>query len=524
MSTPQPLLSAPTGGSHPARLSVRHRELAITALAGGVALAVALAVTVAMPKPNYALVLGAILGVIAVGTLVSYGRLEVSVSVLALYVGLIEGPLKLIIYSQAVSAVRDVLIGAVATGALMRIWESGRRVRLPPLSGWVLAFVALVLVEAFNPNTLGITKAIGGFRQQLEWVPFFFFGYALMRSRERLRKLFVILGVIALANGLISTYQTRLSPGQLASWGPGYAELIHGSSENGSGKLTGREYVSEGVAHVRPPGLGSDAGFGGGVGVLALAGALALLATSPRRRRWIALLLCLGALLAVVTALARLSAVGAGIGVVAFVALSLSAGKRVSGPLGALVAVAVLALPLGAVLVASEGQGIFSRYESIVPTKVVNTSTSYKEVSLDQIPHDISAAPFGFGLATAGAASAFGGRSSVSLEGHGFSAETEFNFITDELGLPGLVLWVAISLLVIALAVRGLPRVKDVDARILLAGMFAAYIAFTIMSFDGPVTAGGAFGPYFWFAFGTAAYWFAGPGRRADAHGRVVEA
>jgi len=110
----------------------------------------------------------------------------------------------------------------------------------------------------------------------------------------------------------------------------------------------------------------------------------------------------------------------------------------------------------------------------------------------------------------------------VKLEGHGFSAETQYNFVTDELGLPGLMLWVAMSLLVIGLAVRGLPRVRDVDVRIHLAGMFAAFIAFTIMGFDGPSAAGAAFGSYFWFALGTAAYWFVGPGRHTDERGRVA--
>jgi hypothetical protein len=520
MSTLQPDLLSPIGGrAHSARASGRGRELLISALAGLVALALALAVTVAMPKPNYALVFGSLLLVLGVVALVVCSRLEVTVTLLALYVGLVDGPVKLLVFNQATSAIRDVLIGAVALGALMRLRAGGRPVRLPPLSGWVFAFVALVFVQAFNPNTQGIVKVIGGFRQQLEWVPFFFFGYALMRTKARFRKLFVILGVIALANGLVGTYQTRLSPGQLAAWGPGYAELVHGS-EN----LSGRQYVSEGVAHIRPPGLGSDIGFPGSVGVLALTGALALLATARRRRRWIAMVFCLGALLAVVTALARLSAVGAVVSVMAFVALSLSAGRRVTGPLSALAMVAVLALPLGAVLVAAEGHGVFSRYESIAPTKVVGTSTSYKEVSLNQIPHDIATAPFGFGLGTAGAASAFGGHTSVSLEGHSFSAETQFNFVIDELGLPGLLLWIALSLMVIGLAVVGLPRVKDVEVRILLAGMFAAYIAFSLMGFDGPVTSGAAFGAYFWFAMGTAAYWFLGPGRRADEHGRVVSA
>ena len=54
-----------------------------------------------------------------------------------------------------------------------------------------------VIVEAFDPKTLGLLKVLGGFRQQLEWVPFFFFGYALIRTKRRFRQLFLVLGVIA---------------------------------------------------------------------------------------------------------------------------------------------------------------------------------------------------------------------------------------------------------------------------------------------------------------------------------------
>ncbi len=41
--------------------------------------------------------------------------------------------------------------------------------------------------------------------------PFFFFGYVVMRSKKRFAGLFLILGVLALANGVVSTYQSRLS-------------------------------------------------------------------------------------------------------------------------------------------------------------------------------------------------------------------------------------------------------------------------------------------------------------------------
>ncbi|MGH2854830.1 MAG: hypothetical protein ACRDLF_11650, partial [Solirubrobacteraceae bacterium] len=315
MSAPHPRLSSPLAGVHPAVLNRRIGELALIGATGLVPLAMALAIALEVPDPNLLLVAGLALGAVGVIALVVNTRLEVSVALLALYLGTLDGPVKLLTANQAASAVRDVLIFAVVLGAVVRLLIAGERVRLPPLAGWVLAYVVLVLAEAFNPNTLGTLKILGGFRQQLEWVPFFFFGYLLVRSRDRFRKVFLILGVIALANGVVGAYQTRLTPAQLASWGPGYAERVYGSET-----LSGRKYLSEGVARVRPPALGSDSGFGGSVGVIALAGTVALLASS-RRRRWLAVVLCLGALLAIATSLARLSVVGAVIALLGFVLL-----------------------------------------------------------------------------------------------------------------------------------------------------------------------------------------------------------
>jgi hypothetical protein len=460
---------------------------------------VALGISLNVANPNLLLSFALACGAVGIVALMVSPRLEVTVAVLALYLGLLDGPVKLLTANQAASSVRDVLIAAVSVGVLARLLAKRERLRLPPLSGWVLAFVALVLIEAFNPNTHGILKVVGGFRQQLEWVPFFFFGYVLMRSRERFRKLFIILGLIALVNGMVSTYQTRLTPAQLASWGPGYAEHV-----NGTETLTARRYRSgSGETLVRPPGLGSDSGFGASVGVLALPGALALLAIG-RRRRLLYALLCLGAILAVVTGLGRLQVLGSIVAVVSFALLSLSAGRRATRALGALLAIVALALPFGVLLVSAEGGEVFSRYASIEPSNVATTSTSYKEKSLGLIPHYISSDPFGFGLATAGPAS-----------------ETQYNFVVDELGAPGLILFVALLLELAVLVIRRLPRVADLDIRIYLAAAFAPIFAFAIMGLRGAFMDTSAAGPYFWFAVGIAAYWFAGPGR-APAPGLVA--
>lgn len=515
MNAPLPLVSGPNGGHHPAVMNRRVRDLALIGVGWLIPVVIALGIVREVPNPSFVLAFAVMFGVTGVLALMFSRRLELTVMVLAIYLGCLDGPVKLLSAGhEATAVIRDVLIFAVCLGAIMRLVASRQRIQLPPLSGWIVAWVLLVLVNAVNPNTDGIVKALGGFRQELEWIPFFFFGYALIRSKARFRQMFLLLGVIALANGLVSTYQTRLTPGQLAAWGPGYHERVNGTSTGKGTGTTGRKYISEGVERVRPMALGSDSGFGGSIGVIALAGALSLLAVQRRRRRWIAVLLCVGSLLAVATCLGRLQVVGSVIALFAFAGLSLCAGRRVGRPLKALLAIMALALPLGLVLISAEGAGVFSRYESIG-----SKATSYKTGSREEVLKDIEADPFGFGLGTAGAATGFGGRSTVTLEGHSFSAETQYNFVTDELGLPGLLLYVSFSLMLMTLAVRRLRRVEDVDVRICIVGVFAAFIAVFIMGTDGPVLGTAASGPFFWLTGGIAAYWLAGPGQRSKSSG-----
>jgi hypothetical protein len=466
MTFPYPRQLRATGSAQAAIADRPLRESLLVGFAWLASLALALGIAVAVPHPNLGLALAVMLGAVAVLVLVLTKRLEVKVTLVALYLGLLDGPIKLVTGGhELASSVRDVLIVAVCLAPVLSLVVRRERVRLPPLSGWVLGYVGLVLIEAFNPKTAGLLKALAGFRQLLEWVPFFFFGFVLMRSKERFRKLFLVLGVVALANGAVATYQTFLSPAQVASWGPGYHSRIYPSAGGG------RAYASEGEGRVRPLGLGSDSGFGGGVGLLALPGALALLATTRGRRRWVGAVLSLGALIAILTSLGRLQVVGAAIAVIAFALLSSVVGRRVSRPLAAVLGVIVLAVPLGAVFVSTLRSGTFSRYESISPTNVASTSTSYKQSSWQRIPHQLGIAPLGVGLA----------------------------------------------LNVIALALRRLRRIADVELRIDLAAVVAPVIALVLMGFSGPLSTSAALGPYFWFAAGIAAYWFTGARRAATA-------
>ncbi len=506
MNLPRPRSATGAGVGHPVVMERRLGDAAMLGLSALIPAVAALAVTIALPHVSLTLVLLVIAGVVGVFALVVSSRLVVSATLIVLYLGLLDGVIKLSFSSrEATASIEDVIILAVCLGALMRLAVRREKVKLPPLSAWVLAWVLLVVVNAFNPRTEGILHVLGGFRQNLAFVPFFFFGYALMRSKRRFRQMFVVMGVITIANGAVAAYQTGLSPSQLASWGPGYHNLIY--APNGG---SGRVYFSEGEARVRPPGLGSEAGTSGALGHIALPMCIALLIVA-RRRRWLAALFCLGAILAVVIGLGRTQLVGAGLGVLAFVGLAMLSGRQFSRAMVTLLAVVVLAIPVGAIFVSSLRSGTFKRYESL---NTSSETTLHKESAWTKIPKYVAAAPFGFGLGNSGPVSGLGGSANKNLfEGHGLTSETEYNVLVKELGAVGLILWPLIPIYLTFFVVRRMRRVRDGELAICLAGAIAAFIPLPIEGSTAFISGGASSGAYYWFAVGVIAYWFAGPGR-----------
>jgi hypothetical protein len=203
--------------------------------------------------------------------------------------------------------------------------------------------------------------------------------------------------------------------------------------------------------------------------------------------------------------------------IVGFVGYSFIAGRRISKPILALLAVVTLALPLGEFFVSSVGSDVFSRYTSIAPETAASTAGGYKINDLKQIPKYVAAEPFGFGLGTAGAVSGFGGKNKEVFEGHNINAETQYNLLVKELGIFGILLWAGFLIRLIVLAATHLRRVIDPEIQLLLVALSAPLIAVFFMAIDGPVSTGVSGGLYLYFAAGVMAYWFLGEGRRYGA-------
>lgn len=430
-------------------------------------------------------------------------RYELTLVALLLYLGLVDGVVKLSMASTGATLIRDVLLYAIALGAVVRMILRRQRLTAPPLVGFVFAWVVVCVVQLANPANVSLLHAASSLRQHLEFVPLFFFGYLVLRSERRLLGLLMLVAAVAAINGIVALFQWHLTPQQFASWGPGYAKLIHGTST-----LSGRAFVdANGVAHVRPTALGSDIGFGGAVGMVALPALAALIAMAWRRPRLWLLILVTAPLvvLAVWTSQARTQVVAAVVALIAFLALTMTSRRGVT----AIVSIAVVGLTTYGLVSAVSGHtnsasAHASRYGSITPGKVIGTTIDYRKATFQLIPTYIVKYPLGAGLGSTGPASGahVGGSATTSLD-----AESEFTFLLVETGIPGLVVMTTFMLVVIVVGLR-LRAVSDVHLQRSLMALVAVLIGIFATWIVGIATAAPPSAPMFWLCAGTFAFWY----------------
>jgi hypothetical protein len=481
------------------RVSTALRGRVFIALGGGVLSAVFLAVLVSKSS-------GSVLRVAAPGLLIAVAvwmflseHYERTLAVFALYLGLLDGFVKLKTGSSLATLGRDVLLYAITIGAVVRLVMQRSAPRLPTLSAGVICWVAICLAEVLNPVAGSTLHALAGTRQHLEFVPLFFFGYAVMRSNRRLTALLVLLIVAASANAVVAVIQEHLSLAELASWGPGYAAQVYGTVIG-----TARTFYSSTGEHIRPSALGSDEGFGGLLGILAVPAVLAL-ASSWNRAPWRLVVAILGTplvIVAVVTSQSRTAVVGAAVAGLAYLILTATTrkGAQTLATAGVLALVAYFALP--AVFPSAVDQA--NRYSSIAPTRVISTAFSYRSGTLALVPQYMYDYPLGTGIGRNGPAA---GSSVGGLQSVGGNAESEFNFLVLELGIPGLLILTGLTGTAICIGVR-LRRIEDLNLQRSAMALVAANIGIGAVWFAGIMTANSPTSPFFWFTAGVIVYWW----------------
>lgn len=450
---------------------------------------------------------------------------QLALAVLMLYLGLLDGYLKLATGSTVVTFVRDAFLFALVIGLLVRATVQGKRLPLPPLSGWVIAFAVLVFVQLGNPQAGTLIHSLAGVRTHLEFVPLFFLAAAYVRTTRSLRIFCILLAVIAAGNAIASWVQFNESPQQFAAWGPGYAERVLGTGAFAGAARTFSTGVASQPGRNRPFGLGSDAGDGGLFAALALCGILAL-ASFTRRRRYqlFAVAMALAAVVGIVTSEGRGVIVAAVIALIAFGVLTIRARNRLTSLLGLAIAVVASLFVIQAIVSAAGSAGL--RYSGLTPTSILNTTSKARGSSIAEIPYNLTTYPFGAGLGTAGPASSAPGASQVTLTKTP-DTETEFSFLIVETGIVGMLVVTGFTLTLLALGVRRVRREPDREARVLLAAVVAPLASIFALFFSSDVSVSVPTGPYLWAVAGIISYWLiALPAtrRRAAASAKSVSA
>jgi hypothetical protein len=472
--------------------------------------AVSFRAAVVLPTAPIEVILLAVFGVTCTWMLLS-SRYKWTLAVVLLYVALADGFIRLRTGTSELTLLRDGLLYAVVIGAVVRTLVRRDRVEVPPLTGWVVAFVAAVFIQLANPANGTLAHSVASLRPHLEWVPLFFLGYYVMRSTKRIRVFLVLLLVVATANGFANVVQLSMSLDELASWGPGYYQRVWGTGDvsgryykAGEDRFTGVE-----ILRTRAFGLGSDIGFGGVLAMLALPGGLALISLNRFGwRSWLYIALTGGAIFAVLTSSQRTAVVSAVVAAGAF-ALLASSRRRLPHLVTAVVLTGLLTFGVGSAL--SGGSiGALNRYYDIVPGQVLTTTYEARQGTLSLVPRYAAEFPLGAGIGSLGPAAGLGGAGRPNQELNG---ESEFTFLIVELGLLGLVALLGLNVKLLGGAWRRLRRMSDDRHQVLLAALTAPLFALLATWIVGAPTSNTPGSPYFWFVAGTLAYWLF---RRSD--------
>ena len=489
------MIDAPTGvfTRGPGLAAWRRAGYALVFAAFGVA---AFLAATHVQAPSLGLAVGVAAGV-GIGVWMFFSeRIERPLAVFLLYLGLLDGFLKLRTNSSSITLGRDALLYAIVLGYLARATLRRQSLPLPPLSGWVLAFAAVVLVQLFNPADTGVTHIPGALRPHLEFVPLFFIGHAVLQTKARLRLFFALMLVIAFANGIVNVVQLDMSPAQLASWGPGYAARINGVG------VSGRVYTtSAGTVRTRPFGLGDDSGVGELWGMLAFGGALALVTLATRQSIGrFALLLCVGPPLAIISGESRGALLASVAALVAYTWFATSARRLIPTLAGLILAIVVIG-GVFAYISSVSGAGVFARYATITPAQLASTTGKARGPSFAAIPQLITHHPLGFGLGSVGPAASFAGGGNV-----GGNGETEPGFLVSELGIPGLLVVYGFNLRLLFLGVTRARRLEP-ETRTYVAALLAGLVGLLLLGVSSATTATSPASAYLWFAGGALSYW-----------------
>lgn len=412
------------------------------------------------------------------------------------YALLLDGFLRLSL-DRDLRIVRDIFPAVLIALLIADVAVRGRRLPRLPMLAAVAAFTTIIIAQVFHPAEVSLTKGIQATRPHLEYVVLFIVAAIVLKDNRRLEHLLLLIACCGAINGAVGLTQSQLAPEQLASWGPGYETLVLDANANSVGRAARVFTDDAGTVRIRPPALGSDAGFGSTVGLIALPAALALILLLHGPRRYLAMA-CVPLIVAgIATSQIRAGVVGAVFATLVFLLLI---SLRRGGGQALLVLAGVAAAAAFTFSIAVKGEINTDRYQNIAPGELTSTFGSDRGGSYKFTPGYLVAYPLGAGVGTAGPGGSIGASRTV-----GKNAENGINFLLLEAGIPGMLAMFGMYAAALFYGLRlTRPRAPRRDT-ILIGALVGPIASMALLFSSGPVMIGPPFTMYFYTAAGCIA-------------------
>ncbi len=378
----------------------------------------------------------------------------------------------------SVFAFRDLIVLLLYMVLMPRIIDYWRPSFGRALSVAVALFGAVYIAGVFNPALPSVLVGLVGLRDNLWYLPLFVVGYVLLGTEERLARLLYFVAAVHGLCAMASFVQFAGGESSVRAFGAGYSRAVI--------------YTGTGRSFLRVSGLAASPGLAGAAFAIGCICAVmgAMLARDRRQRAVMvaAGLLCFSALL--------LSGCRTWFGLLLiwFALLwAVGRGRRTWLTVAGLLTAAVFVL-------AAYGlhAGINDRYMTLVYGETLwsrlNGLFVYRITRI--LPEAMLG--FGSGIASSGSRHFVGGRGLVPL------VESDYVRIVYEVGIPGLLCFALLYVLLVRRTWRQIERAPTTRSRSCVAAVLAFQVAALIVMFIGAPMLVQPFPQTFWLMSGAA--------------------
>ncbi len=381
-------------------------------------------------------------------------------------------------FSQAVYAVKPFLLLLLLIIWGLNVKRSGRPPGKLPLIPWIVALAAWGLVEAINPLGGGLASSVLAlWVWYLAPVVLYILVSDTVKNVDQINKICLSLVAVSVVVSGFAVVQYTMGHSWTTAHLPGYDKIRDAVwfVQNTKGHVTSSSW--------EPASTGATSGggaFWAYVGIVTMLGIVLSSATTYTQK--VVLALCFIVNIAGLLVSGVRLYVTTGIVVSLLLLVLLSTTRRQLLRSCGVASLALIFISVGFNIAQSSSNGVIaSRYADTLAHPVAKAQHD-RGGNMTYLLPLLTQYPFGFGFQRGTEV----GQYSAGGTGLSMNRETQFNSMSNDCGLPGLIILVALLILTVRKSFRTFKTTKTPYLRAIAALMFVLLIGFTMQCFGGP--------------------------------------